>query len=111
MMEAVVFDVDGTLSFNGQVIGAPIVAAIQRLQARGKRVIFASARLIRDLLPIIPAFTDQLLIGANGALVANQGQVQIMAPLSSSHLQQLTAMIDRYQLDYVVDMSGIMRHG
>lgn len=102
-MEAVVFDVDGTLSFNGQVIEAPIVAAIRRLQARGKRVIFASARPIRDLLPIIPAFTDQLLIGANGALVANQGQVQIMAPLSSSHLKQLTAMIDRYQLDYVVD--------
>ncbi|MCF7522459.1 hypothetical protein L3X07_01865 [Levilactobacillus brevis] len=35
MMEAVVFDVDGTLSFNGQVIEAPIVAAIRRLQARG----------------------------------------------------------------------------
>lgn len=30
-MEAVVFDVDGTLSFNGQVIEAPIVAAIRRL--------------------------------------------------------------------------------
>jgi len=39
-------------------------------------VIFASARPIRDLLPVLDKrFHTYPMIGGNGAIVANQGQI------------------------------------
>ncbi|GBG94686.1 hypothetical protein LFYK43_11450 [Ligilactobacillus salitolerans] len=51
-----VFDIDGTISFNGQKIEKPIVRAINSISNNGKNAIFASARPIRDLLPLVRGF-------------------------------------------------------
>ncbi|KZT91292.1 putative hydrolase [Lactiplantibacillus plantarum] len=49
-----VFDIDGTLSFDGRTIASPITRALTYLIREHHKVVFASARPIRDLLPIIP---------------------------------------------------------
>ena len=65
-----VFDIDGTLSFNGVDIESDIVEAIDRLIEKGHEVIFASARPIRDMVEIVPEqFKDCVWIGGNGAFV------------------------------------------
>ena len=88
-MKTFVFDVDGTLSFDGQTIAAEILASIQALVERGHRIIFASARPIRDLMPIIPGFKHAQLIGANGALVAQNGRVEVVAPIQTADFHRL----------------------
>lgn len=102
-MTTFVFDVDGTLSFNGRVIAPEILAAIAELQEQGHRIIFASARPIRDLLPIIPGFTNNLLIGANGALISQHQHIRLVAPISDSGLRLLKQLIQQYDCGYVVD--------
>ena len=46
-----VFDIDGTTSFNGMVIEPAIEREIYALLRAGHRVVFASARPVRDILP------------------------------------------------------------
>ncbi len=98
-----VFDIDGTISFNGQTIAPEISAAIVTLQRAGNRVIFASARPIRDLLPIIPAFKDCTLIGANGALIANKQQVKSVRPITDHDSAVVKQLIESEALSYVID--------
>lgn len=102
-MKTFVFDVDGTLSFDGKQIAVEILAAIQRLVTLGHRIIFASARPIRDLLPMVPGFQQAQLIGANGALVAHHGEVEVVAPILTADFCRLRGVIAQANLDYVVD--------
>lgn len=98
-----VFDIDGTISFNGQTIAPEISAAIMALQRAGYRVIFASARPIRDLLPIIPGFSNCTLIGTNGALVANNQQVESVKPITDYDSAVVEQLIKQEKLSYVID--------
>jgi len=49
-----VFDLDGTICFKGQPLSASITSALEDCLQHGHDVIFASARPIRDLLPVLP---------------------------------------------------------
>jgi len=98
-----VFDIDGTISFNGQTIAPEINATLMALQRAGHRVIFASARPIRDLLPIIPEFENCTLIGANGALVANNQQVEAVRPITDQDSVAVKQLIEQDALNYVID--------
>lgn len=102
-MKTFVFDIDGTLSFDGRQIAVEILSAIKELMAKGHQIIFASARPIRDLLPMIPGFQQVQLIGANGALVAKNGNVEVVAPIQAADLRRLRGVITQANLDYVVD--------
>lgn len=60
-----VFDIDGTLCFDGRLIDQTIIDTLLQLQHDGHELIFASARPIRDLLPVLPSvFHQHTLIGA-----------------------------------------------
>lgn len=48
-----VFDLDGTICFKGQPVSEKILSALSKLTDQGHEVIFASARPIRDILPIL----------------------------------------------------------
>ncbi|MBO1197784.1 Cof-type HAD-IIB family hydrolase [Staphylococcus simiae] len=99
-----VFDIDGTLCFNGQCIDAPIITSLKQLQQHGHELIFASARPIRDLLPVLPAeFHNHTLIGANGAMYSQQQHIQVIRPISNQIYQHIIDIITKYNLDYIID--------
>lgn len=100
-----IFDVDGTLSFDGETISESINNAIKDLMLAGNEVIFASARPIRDLLPMIPEFQSQKLIGANGAMISINNEIEVIKQINSSSFEYLKVLIQRYNLDYVIDSS------
>ncbi|MFJ4670586.1 HAD family hydrolase [Kitasatospora purpeofusca] len=73
----VVFDIDGTLCFDGRTIDRRILAAIDACERAGRRLVSASARPVRDVLPVLDgAFPAATLIGGNGSLVSVGGQVR-----------------------------------
>lgn len=100
-----VFDVDGTLSFNGTEINEMIIESIKKLEQYSNQIAFASARPIRDLLPIIPAFTDNhLLIDGNGSIVQMKNNtIDVMNPISANSTLLIKQLISKYNLNYLVD--------
>ena len=99
-----VFDLDGTICFKGAPISETIITAIERLKAHGHEAIFASARPIRDLLPILPkrlhAYT---MIGGNGALIYRNGFVEQGTYFETSVLDQLKEWLRIFKADYLMD--------
>jgi len=103
-MKNFVFDIDGTICFDGQSIPDEIIDSIKEVIASGHRVIFASARPIRDLLPVLPdEFRNNLLIGANGAMVSDNSKIKIINTINPEDTEFVFELITKYQLSYVVD--------
>lgn len=99
-----VFDIDGTLCFNGKSIDTSIIDALLQLQNAGHELIFASARPIRDLLPVLPAvFHQHTLIGANGAMISQQSNISVIKPIHIDIYHHILKIIQKSDLDYIID--------
>jgi HAD superfamily hydrolase (TIGR01484 family) len=97
-----VFDVDGTTCFDGKQMPAEIVEAILRCR-QGHPVVFASARPIRDLVPVIPAgLSDAPLVGGNGAFTRKDGHIEV-TKFSADVRAAIDDIIGRYELEYLID--------
>ncbi len=98
-----VFDIDGTLCFDGKTIDQPIIDALTKLSDAGHEIIFASARPIRDLVPVIPAqFRKGKLVGGNGCFISKYNHISANI-FSSSLIDQLHTIIQTYHLTYLAD--------
>lgn len=98
-----VFDLDGTLCFDGKTIDADIVGALKNLKSAGHTVIFASARPIRDLVPVLPeSFKNGQLVGGNGCFVAQNGIVKARY-FEQTFVEQLSKIIAQHKLTYLAD--------
>ncbi|MES9594055.1 HAD family hydrolase [Streptomyces sp. NPDC094045] len=99
-----VFDIDGTLCFDGRTIDERILAAIGACERVGHRVVFASARPVRDLLPVLGgAFPAATLIGGNGSLVSVDSRVRARAAFDPTTLGALMDAVGRYEATYLAD--------
>lgn len=98
-----VFDVDGTLCFDGQTIAPRLIQTLKNLERQGHQVIFASARPIRDLLPIVPDFVGNLLIGGNGSIISREKQIDVIHYIPPIEYQAIIELILKYDLTYVID--------
>jgi HAD superfamily hydrolase (TIGR01484 family) len=102
MRQTVVFDVDGTICFDGRAIPPAIVEALKSLQ-RHHSLVFASARPIRDLLPVLPAeFHEETLIGGNGAFSRDRGDLKVLGIAHEDRLV-LDSIIDEHGLKVLID--------
>ncbi|WP_010094749.1 HAD-IIB family hydrolase [Ornithinibacillus scapharcae] len=98
-----VFDLDGTLCFDGKSIDAEIIQVLQELKLAGHQVIFASARPIRDLVPVIPkSFHEGLLVGGNGTFTSEHGKIQV-THFEQQLLDKFISLVHQYQLNYLAD--------
>ncbi|MFF2350513.1 HAD hydrolase family protein [Kitasatospora sp. NPDC058115] len=99
-----VFDIDGTLCFDGRTIDGRILAALAACERAGHRLVFASARPVRDLLPVLDgAFPAATLIGGNGSLVSVDGRVRARAAFDAGDLGKLLVEAERYRAGYLAD--------
>ena len=100
----IVFDLDGTICFGGRPVEAPIIHAISELQRAGHTVYFASARPIRDMLPVLPEpFHQGTLIGGNGALIARGGTLIHREPFPKETIEALAALVETHEATYLAD--------
>ncbi|GAB0101525.1 Cof-type HAD-IIB family hydrolase [Nocardia sp. JMUB6875] len=101
---SLVFDLDGTICFDGRTIDQRIRSAIQRRVDAGYRLVFASARPVRDMLPVLDGdFGTATLIGGNGSLVSVGGDVRARAFIDPTSLGSLLAACGRWGATYLVD--------
>lgn len=99
-----VFDLDGTVCFKGVPLCEEITAALQFCEHRGHEIIFASARPIRDLLPVLPKEMHLYpMIGGNGAFVADGGKIIDITSFDMQTKEQILQIIDDFQLSYLID--------
>lgn len=99
-----VFDLDGTICFNGQPISKKILRSLVNLCNEGHEVIFASARPIRDMLPVIDEhFHHHPMIGGNGSLFAKDKKVVRSNAFSTNELNEIKRLIEQYHATYLID--------
>ncbi|MFF2888359.1 HAD-IIB family hydrolase [Paenibacillus sp. NPDC057967] len=103
-MKKIVFDLDGTICFSGKPLSPAMVQALASLEGQGFELIFASARPIRDLLPILPVHMHHYpMIGGNGAFVASEGRILATSPFDQVTLGRLIRLIVKYEAEYLMD--------
>ena len=89
-----VFDLDGTLSFDGVTIDDEIKQVLLRAEEFGHEVAFASARSYRDCLGLLgDPLSQQLVIGLNGGLAYRQGQLVYEEQLAAITIYHFLWMI------------------
>ncbi|WP_314589071.1 HAD family hydrolase [Paenibacillus terrigena] len=99
-----VFDLDGTICFRGKPLSESMVQALDTAVKKGHEIIFASARPIRDLLPVLPPHMQRYsMVGGNGAFVAKAGNI-----VSTIHFDQwiadtIISLITEYEAGYLID--------
>lgn len=97
-----VFDLDGTIVFNGRAIEPIVLEKLLALQNKAT-LILAFARPIRDMLPLLGDFPNCDLIGANGAMYRQNQQIHLTKYLNTNTIKTCFQLIETENLDYIVD--------
>lgn len=99
-----VFDLDGTICFKGQPVSELILTKLEQLKEHGHEVIFASARPVRDMLPVLHSrFHQHTLIGGNGALIFKKGATLHAGTFQPELRHFLEQLLAEHQATYLID--------
>lgn len=99
-----VFDLDGTICFKGKPVSSVIADAILTLQDEGHEAVFASARPIRDMIPVLDKhFHNSYLIGGNGALSSSTGKIVHTHCFTDEQRKTILHLIEKYNASYLID--------
>lgn len=100
----IVFDLDGTLSFDYHTIDEDIKQVLLEAPDYGHEVVFASARSYRDCLGLLGQDLKQnLVIGLNGGLAYRNRQLVFEERLEPSAYQTVVKWCQTYNLPFFVD--------
>lgn len=97
-----VLDVDGTICFNGKFIEPELHREINRLE-KEHQIIFASARPIRDLVPVVKDFKNHILIGGNGSIISKNNDISIIKHIPQNEYTEIKKIIRENNLNYIID--------
>ncbi|SFM56108.1 hypothetical protein SAMN03159341_1528 [Paenibacillus sp. 1_12] len=99
-----VFDLDGTICFKGLPVTETLLKALEKLVTLGHEVIFASARPIRDLLPVLhERFHQYPMIGGNGSMVAVKGEIISTVSFDEETLANVIQLMETFDVSYLID--------
>lgn len=99
-----VFDLDGTICFKGQPFSSRLLSCFERLVDEGHEIIFASARPIRDMLPVVnPRFHNHILIGGNGSLIYHESKIVHVSSFQEEQMRLIMESIQKYDATYLID--------
>jgi HAD superfamily hydrolase (TIGR01484 family) len=100
----IVFDIDGTIAFNGAPVEESICLAIQKKKAEGFDIIFATARPARDALPLLPKYLhDETIIACNGAVTSKKGRILSHVHFNDSASNSIFNFLNKNNIPYVID--------
>jgi Cof subfamily protein (haloacid dehalogenase superfamily) len=103
-IQNLVFDLDGTLIFEGKPLSHLIANVLIALEKSGINTYFATARPLRDTLPVLPEyFWDHTLIGCNGAMISKQQKVTSANVFNKVQIVKLLEWLDNNNIAYLYD--------
>lgn len=98
----VVFDLDGTLCFDGKTISQDITEQLVAL-SKNHNVVFASARPIRDMVHLIPKeIQSNIWIGGNGSFTKINDKI-IFKDLPAIEVATILQEIEDNDYSYMID--------
>lgn len=99
-----VFDLDGTLCFDGRTISDDIKEVLGKAQYYGHQIAFASARSYRDCIPVLgEKLAQELVVGLNGGLAYDEGALVFHRHIEDKAFKEVLSWCQRYNLPYFVD--------
>lgn len=101
-----VFDMDGTVCFDGQTIDKKLTDFMTEYlhHSAQHQLIFASARPVRDMLPLLPkSLQDCHLIGSNGAMLYSELKPQWFQTIDQADFSYIREYVYQKKLDYLFD--------
>ncbi|CAH0541818.1 MULTISPECIES: HAD-IIB family hydrolase [Vibrionaceae] len=99
----IVFDLDGTIIEHGKPLGSQKAKDIVRLTS-GCNLFFASARPIRDMLPLIPEeLRGATFIGCNGGQAWKNGDMIFSNQFPYEEIGPILALLKTKSTPYVID--------
>ncbi|MEQ1966814.1 DUF455 family protein [Xenorhabdus nematophila] len=102
-MKTYVFDLDGTIVSHGKPIHKVIADTIRKL-AETDEVIFASARPVRDMMPLIPAGLNELMmVGCNGGMAWRNGTCLFSNVFENKVSEKIISFLESENIPYVID--------
>jgi HAD superfamily hydrolase (TIGR01484 family) len=104
ILKNIIFDIDGTISENGQPVSKEIESLIEIILSKGINVILATARPLRDTLPLLPKKYHELpIIGCNGAMISRYAKVQSAKKIPKNTVNLIKSCLDEMKVPYVID--------
>ncbi|EGT3611660.1 hydrolase [Morganella morganii] len=102
-MSIYVFDIDGTISDAGEMVHPAICSKLFGL-TENNQVIFASARPVRDMLPMLSEeLHSSVFIGCNGGMAWKNGQVVLSHVLEPDFVSRILNVMKNFEIPYVLD--------
>ena len=104
-MKTYIFDIDGTISKNGKPIEPDISQSLESL-SQDNKVIFASARPVRDILPLLPKqFHTSTIVGCNGGMIWEDNHLKSIHYFEPEAIKIILGYLKENQVPYVLDGS------
>ena len=101
-----VFDLDGTLCFDRRTIDDEIMQVLLSAPQYGHDLVFATTRSYRDCLATLgPELSQKMVVGLNGGLVYENGQLIFERAIDERAYQILVDWCKTYNLPFIVDES------
>lgn len=102
-MKDFIFDLDGTIIKNGQPLSGEMLLALENI-SRHNNIVFASARPVRDMLPLLPeSLHHHVMIGCNGSMAWKSGECLFSQNFSGHELSGLLELLVQQQVPYLLD--------
>lgn len=102
-MSIYVFDIDGTISNAGNKVHPAICRQLIKL-AENNQVIFASARPVRDMLPMVShKLHSSVFIGCNGGMAWKNGRTVLSHVFDSDFVSRIVYILGNLKIPYVLD--------
>ena len=99
-----VFDLDGTLCFDGMTMSKELQEVLLTAPKYGHEIIFATARSYRDCLSILEGELRKLtVVGLNGGEVFQDECLVSQYTIPSHALRTIVSYCDTYNLPYFID--------
>lgn len=99
-----VFDIDGTICFDYMNLSEEGPQLLELLEEAGHRVMFASARPIRDMLPVLKdRYRNYTLIGGNGSIISQNDKIVDVCLFESELLKAIMVILEDESVVYLAD--------
>ncbi len=99
-----VFDLDGTIIFNGKPLTKEFEHLLLEIDAMGHEIIFATGRSWRDFVPVVPSWCSRRpSVVFGGGLVIREETIKSQHFLPDSELTEIVKFLEDNHVPYLVD--------